>query len=47
MFVVEYLSNREKAAAELLTLNSYGYVGTVAGTNRELDRLNPYATAIP
>lgn len=46
VFVVEYLSDREKMRSALATLDQYGYVGTVSAKNRELDRLNPDPSTI-
>jgi cysteinyl-tRNA synthetase len=46
IFVVEYLSDREKARTALATLEQYGYVGTVSAKNRELDKLNPDPTLL-
>lgn len=41
VFVVEYLGNRDKIGTALATLGDYGYIGTVAGRDRDLDKLNP------
>lgn len=41
VFVVEYLGNRDKITTALATLGDYGYIGAVAGKDRDLDKLNP------
>ena len=41
VFVVEYLSDAAKIRSATETLDGYGFISTVAGKNKQLNKLNP------